>query len=112
MTNRFDEAVGSSMGKGLSGQDVTVFPLTLIAVSDSLNWEGQLRPRQDALRQADSLSYDVAATSASTPTFTCRVWVRKPSLEIGAPEVPEGEIHCWSTPNADRSQYQTLTQPQ
>lgn len=40
---------------GLSGQEVTVFPLALIAVSDSLDWEGHLRPRRDALRQADSL---------------------------------------------------------
>jgi hypothetical protein len=40
---------------GLSGQEVTIFPITLVAVSDSLDWESQLRPRQDALRQADSI---------------------------------------------------------
>ncbi len=40
---------------GLSGQEVVVFPLTLVAVSDSLAWDGQLRPRDEALLRADSV---------------------------------------------------------
>lgn len=55
---------------GVSGQDVVVFPLTLIGASDSLAWDGQLRPRREALDMADSLIF--RALEERTPDV---VWV-------------------------------------
>ena len=42
---------------GLSGMEVAVLPLTMVGFSDSLNWGGELRPRADALRRADSIIF-------------------------------------------------------
>jgi hypothetical protein len=40
---------------GIAGREVPVYPLTLIAVDESLGWQEAVRPRKEALTRVDSL---------------------------------------------------------
>jgi hypothetical protein len=64
---------------GLAGQQVVVFPLTLIAADEHLGWEKPLTPRQAALDRADSVIGDML--TARSPEVT---WVLPPALRQAA----------------------------
>jgi hypothetical protein len=49
---------------GLSGQQVILLPLTLLAAEDSLHWEGALRDRRQSLSRADSIVGDLLRARA------------------------------------------------
>jgi hypothetical protein len=40
---------------GIAGQEVCLYPLTLVVAEESLNWTEQLQPRREVLDRADSL---------------------------------------------------------
>lgn len=40
---------------GLAGQQVTVYPVTLVAAAEALGWGEELSPRREALDRADSI---------------------------------------------------------
>lgn len=68
---------------GLAGQEVTVFPLTMILGEETLGWEEALAPRREALDLADSL---IAATLTSrVPEVN---WVLPPALRRAADRAP------------------------
>ncbi|KPJ91945.1 MAG: hypothetical protein AMS18_08355 [Gemmatimonas sp. SG8_17] len=39
----------------IAGQNVTVYPLTLMVTDEHLGWEGDVQPRREALTRADSM---------------------------------------------------------
>ena len=40
---------------GIAGQEVTVYPLTLLSADETLGWTSRLTPRREALARADSI---------------------------------------------------------
>jgi hypothetical protein len=63
----------------LSGQRVVVYPLTLVAADERLDWTAPLSPRRAALERADSLIGD--ALTGRAPEVT---WVLAPALRQAA----------------------------
>ncbi len=64
---------------GLAGQKVVVFPLTLIAADERLDWRKPLTPRRAALERADSVIGDML--TSRSPEVT---WVLPPELRQAA----------------------------
>jgi hypothetical protein len=68
---------------GLAGEEVTVYPLTLIAMDASLGWDSALAARRVALDRADSLIG--ALLQERSPEV---VWVLPPALRRAAGQAP------------------------
>jgi hypothetical protein len=68
---------------GISGQDVTVYPLTLISAETTLGWEAQFGDRRAALDRADSIIG--ALLEARSPEVK---WVLPPALRRAASQAP------------------------
>ena len=68
---------------GIAGQEVTVYPLTLVVSEESLNWAEQLLPRREALDRADSLISKFLTERAPEVA-----WVLPPELRRAASRAP------------------------
>ena len=68
---------------GIAGQEVTVYPLTLVVSEESLNWAELLQPRREALDRADSLIG--AFLTERAPEVA---WVLPPALRRAAGRAP------------------------
>jgi hypothetical protein len=68
---------------GMSGQDVTVYPLTLVSAETSLGWDTVLGVRREALDRADSIIG--ALLEARSPEVK---WVLPPALRRAAARAP------------------------
>lgn len=68
---------------GLAGQEVSVYPLTLLAVEETLGWDSLLAPHRAALDRADSLIG--AMLVERSPEVT---WVLPPALRTAARRAP------------------------
>jgi hypothetical protein len=68
---------------GIAGQQVSIFPLTLVAAEDSLHWEAQLADRRASLLKADSIIGTLIKTR--TPEVT---WVLPEELRRAARRAP------------------------
>jgi hypothetical protein len=68
---------------GLSGQPVTVYPLTLVLAEASLGWDAFVSPRREALDVADSLI--AQALTARAPEVS---WVLPEALRRAAQQAP------------------------
>jgi hypothetical protein len=68
---------------GIAGQDVAVYPLTLLSADVALGWESELTPHRDALRRADSII--AALLVERSPEVP---WVLPPALRHAAAQAP------------------------
>jgi hypothetical protein len=68
---------------GLSGQDITVYPLTLISAEVALGWDAAIGDRRTALDRADSIIG--ALLEARSPEVK---WVLPPALRRAASRAP------------------------
>ncbi len=68
---------------GIAGQEVTVYPLTLVVSEESLNWADQLLPRREALDRADSL-----IAKFLTERVPEVAWVLPPDIRRAASRAP------------------------
>lgn len=68
---------------GIASRQVTVYPLTLIAAAGSPEWSAAIRPREDALRRADSLIAQFLIERATEVT-----WVLPEALRAAARRAP------------------------
>ena len=68
---------------GIAGQEVCVYPLTLVVAEESLGWAEMLLPRRDALNRADSLIE--AFLTERAPEVT---WVLPEALRRAASRAP------------------------
>jgi hypothetical protein len=67
----------------IAGQDVAVYPLTLVSAEATLGWEGQLSPRRATLDRADSIIG--ALLDERSPEVK---WVLPPALRRAASRAP------------------------
>ena len=70
---------------GIAGQEVAVYPLTLVVSEETLGWSELLQPRRDALDHADSLIG--AFLTERAPEV---VWVLPEALRRAAGRAPGG----------------------
>jgi hypothetical protein len=68
---------------GIAGQEVAVYPLTLVVSEESLGWSEQLQPRREALDHADSLI--AALLTERAPEV---VWVLPEALRRASSRAP------------------------
>ena len=68
---------------GIAGQEVAVYPLTLVVSEETLGWSEQLQPRREALDRADSLI--AALLTERAPEV---VWVLPEALRRAASRAP------------------------
>jgi hypothetical protein len=68
---------------GIAGQEVTVYPLTLIAADGTLGWDSLIGPRRAALDRADSLIG--AMLEERSPEVN---WVLPPALRRASARAP------------------------
>jgi len=68
---------------GIAGQQVSVFPLTLVAAEDSLHWEARLADRAAALAAADSIIGSLLRARVTEVT-----WVLPEELRRAARRAP------------------------
>ncbi len=68
---------------GIAGQEVCVYPLTLVVSEESLNWAELLQPRREALDRADSLIATFLTERAPEVA-----WVLPPDLRRAAGRAP------------------------
>jgi hypothetical protein len=68
---------------GLAGQDVPVYPLTLLSADVALGWQAALTPHRDALARADSIIG--ALLTERSPEVS---WVLPPALRHAAAQAP------------------------
>lgn len=68
---------------GIAGQEVTVYPLTLVVSEEELGWSEDLQPRREALDHADSLI--AAFLTERAPEV---VWVLPEALRRAASRAP------------------------
>jgi hypothetical protein len=68
---------------GIAGQDVAVYPLTLLSADVALGWEAKLTPHRDALGRADSII--AALLTERSPEVS---WVLPPALRHAAAQAP------------------------
>jgi hypothetical protein len=68
---------------GIAGQDVSVYPLTLLSADETLGWEAALTPHRDALARADSIIG--ALLTERSPEVS---WVLPPMLRHAASRAP------------------------
>ena len=68
---------------GVAGQEVAVYPLTLVVSEETLGWSEQLQPRREALDRADSLI--AAFLTERAPEV---VWVLPEALRRAASRAP------------------------
>jgi len=68
---------------GIAGQEVTVYPLTLVVAEEALEWSEYLHPRREALDRADSLI--AALLTERAPEV---VWVLPEALRRAASQAP------------------------
>jgi hypothetical protein len=68
---------------GIAGQDVAVYPLTLLSADVALGWEAALTPHHEALRRADSLI--AALLTERSPEVS---WVLPHALRRAAAQAP------------------------
>lgn len=68
---------------GIAGQEVTVYPVTLLSAEATLGWDAQLGPRREALDRADSIIG--ALLEERSPEVS---WVLPPALRRAAAQAP------------------------
>ncbi len=101
---------------GLAGQQVSLFPLTLIAAEDSLHWDVQLGDRHTALAKADSVIGTVIKARAPEVTWVLpeelrRVARRAPSVATDPEQMSTALLRAENivaVPDPLRSQLRTL----
>ncbi len=101
---------------GLAGQQVSLFPLTLIAAEDSLHWDVRLGDRHAALAKADSVIGTVIKARAPEVTWVLpeelrRVARRAPSVATDPEQMSTALLRAENivaVPDPLRSQLRTL----
>jgi hypothetical protein len=68
---------------GIAGQEVSVYPLTLLSAAADLQWEVQLTPHRAALARADSII--AALLTERSPEV---LWILPPALRHAAAQAP------------------------
>jgi len=101
---------------GLSGQQVILLPLTLVAAEDSLHWEAMLTDRRATLQRADSLVGALLEARAPEVTWVMPAEVRRaarraPGLATDPDQLGTGVLRVQKltvVPDPLRGQVRTL----
>ncbi len=101
---------------GIAGQEVTVYPLTLVVAEEELGWSEQLQPRREALDRADSLIATFLTERAPEvawvlPEELRRVASRAPGMLANPDQIGTALLRgrLERVPDPLRSQLRTLT---